>query len=126
MRRPAALLMGMVGCTAAWAQAPSPDPHGPAYYLLRALLSLGLVIVLIYVVYFVLRRWQLPGRTLSGEGPASVVQSLPLAGGNGLHLVRIGERLFAITAGPQGTRRVGEMDWQEVSGDADEPARRAD
>jgi len=119
MRRRLLLAACWLGPALAWGQTPGLADHGATYYLLRALLSLAVVIALIYLVYFLLRRWQGQARGLSVEGPARLVQSLPLAGGNALHLVRIGRKLLAIAAGPQGVSKVGDFDWQEVSASDD-------
>jgi len=83
--------------------APTPGlPASPTHYLLQALLSLALVVALIYGAYWLLRRVG-PGRVgAASSGPAELVQSVPLHGGYVLHVVRVRERLLAITCGPGG------------------------
>lgn len=100
-------VIGFAGavCAVASAQpaAPTPGlPYAPGHYLLQALLSLALVIALIYGVYWLLRRVG-PGRMGAGpRGPAELLQSVPLHGGYVLHVVRVGQKLLALTCGPGG------------------------
>ena len=80
---------------------------GTGLYLLQALLSLVFVVALIYGAYYLLRRFG-PGQMAGQQpGPAQVLQSLPLSGGNVLHVVRLRDRLWLLTAGPQGVTVVG-------------------
>jgi flagellar biogenesis protein FliO len=90
----------------------------PGAYLLQALLSLAFVIALIYAAYYLLRR--LSGKTVAAAqaGPASIVQSLPLHGGNMLHVVRLGGKVHLLSSGPQGVTAIASDD--EGGGDADE------
>lgn len=94
---------------------------GSAYYLLQALLSLLLVVGLIYGAYYLLRRLQVGGLRREAGGPAELLQSLPLAGMNMLHLVRLGPRLVAIVTGPQGSQKVGEWEVEEVLAESERP-----
>ena len=80
-----------------------------AYYLLQALLSLLVVVGLIYLAYYLLRRMQGAGLNLRQEGPARLVQSVPLAAGNVLHVVQIENKTVLLTAGPGGVTVVDEM-----------------
>ena len=107
--------LGLACAAPAWSQQATPIvTHDPSYYLLRALLSLAFVVGLIYLAYFLLRRLQGVNPRYTRAGPAEVVQSLILSGGNVLHLVRLGRKVLAITCGPQGARAVGEFDWEEM------------
>jgi len=94
-------------------------PHEPAIYLLQALLSLALVVALIYAAYWLLRRSSMGGAARRANGPAELLQSLPLHGGYALHVVRLGGRLIGITCGPGGVTAT-EMDG-EAAADADAP-----
>lgn len=90
-------------------------------YLLQALLSLVFVVGLIYAAYYLLRRFgpgQVAGRQ---QGPAQVLQSLPLSGGNVLHVVSLRERLWLLTAGPQGVTVVGFEESVTEGEDSDAP-----
>lgn len=83
---------------------------GAGYYLLQALLSLVFVVALIYGAYYLLRRFGPGQATGRQQGPAQVLQSLPLGGGNVLHVISLRERLWVLTAGPQGVTVVGSED----------------
>lgn len=97
----------------------SPGMGGSAtLYLLQALLSLVFVVALIYGTYYLLRRLNAGGAGGRQQGPAKVVQSLPLSGGNVLHVVSLRERVWVLTAGPQGVTVVGS---EEMAAGEDEP-----
>lgn len=89
---------------------------GSGHYLGQALLSLLLVVAVIYGLYYLLRRLQTGAWRREAEGPAEVVQTLPLSGSSLLHLVQVGPRLVGIVTGPQGSRQVGEWEADEVLG----------
>jgi hypothetical protein len=105
-------LMGWAISSPAWAQGGSAPLPSPTYYLLQALLSLACVVGLIYLAYWALKRMQSPHARSTPRGPARLVQSLPLSGGQVLHLVGLGERLHMIVTGPQGATLVGDVDEQ--------------
>jgi flagellar biogenesis protein FliO len=89
----------------------------PGAYLVQALLSLAFVIALIYAAYYVLRRLGGKVTTPTQPGPASLVQSLPLPGGNTLHVVRLGRKLHLLSSGPQGVTALASDEAKQ--GDAD-------
>lgn len=114
-----AVVLAMGLAPGAWAQPTAPVaglPHSPAYYLLQALLSLAVVIALIYGATWLLRRVG-PGRTTAGtDGPAELLQSVPLQGGYVLHVARVGKKLLALTCGPGGVAAV-EVDDEAEAGE---------
>lgn len=94
------------GLAAAQEQAPALPDYHPGRYLLQGLLSLLFVIALIYGAFYLLRRLQGPVLRLGQEGPAEVVQSVPLSSGNVLHVVRVNGRLIGLASGPHGVTSV--------------------
>jgi flagellar biosynthesis protein FliP len=71
--------------------------------------SLGLVIGLMYVALYVLRRYT-GGGVVSGSVPLQVVQRIGLGPRQGIALVRIGERVIAVSVGDGGVRPLMEVD----------------
>jgi len=78
---------------------PSGQPPGgrsAVLLLLQALLSLAVVIAVIYLAYYALRRLS-DGRLVAGEdGPLRVVQARHLGGDRWLYLVRVGTRHLVV------------------------------
>lgn len=99
-------------------QPPALPAYEPGPYLLQALVSLAVVVGLIYGAYYLLRRLQGPALRLTGEGPMQVVQSVPLAGGNVLHLVQVEGRTLLVASGPQGVTLVDKGDEAAEEGEA--------
>lgn len=74
----------------------SPGGRSAALLLGQALLSLAVVIAVIYLAYFALRRLS-GGPLVAGEdGPLRVVQARHLGGDRWLYLVRVGTRHLLI------------------------------
>lgn len=92
----------VAGAACAQQQVVPPPAYEPGPYLLQALISLVVVVALIYGAYYLLRRLQGPALRLTGEGPMKVLQSVPLAGGNVLHLVQVEGQTLLVASGPQG------------------------
>ncbi len=80
---------------AAWAQTGDLPPRSPSVLLAQALLSLAVVVGLIYLVYFGIRRIgdrQPDGAT---EGPMKVIQTRHLGGDRWLYLIEVeGRRII--------------------------------
>jgi flagellar biogenesis protein FliO len=93
---------------------PTAPTASPGYYAVQCLLSLVIVLAVIYGLHAVLQRKGLWGIRLRGQGPAEVVQSLPLGGGHVLHVVRVGRRALLVGTGPGGIRTLAELDEQEL------------
>ncbi len=94
-----------------------PLNASPGAYLFQALLSLVFVIVLIYAAYYALRRFSGKTGVPSGSGPAAIIQSLPLQGGNTLHVVRLGDKLHLLSSGPQGVTVIAADEAEKGDGD---------
>lgn len=94
--------MALIDRSGAMTPTGAPEVYGGGYDLLQALLALLFVVGLIYGMYYLLRRLQGGAMVGTRSGPARVVQSLPLAGGHVLYVLRVGERTVVLTAGPGG------------------------
>ncbi|MGD9498209.1 MAG: flagellar biosynthetic protein FliO [Armatimonadota bacterium] len=93
----ATCICALAAGTAAQAQQ-SGDLTGrsAAWLLAQALLSLAVVVGVIYLMYFGLRRISDRQAGAAGEGPLRVVQARHLGGDRWLYLIRIGRRLLVI------------------------------
>jgi flagellar biosynthetic protein FliO len=88
----------------AWGQSEAPaSAHGTPYYLLQALLSLAVVVALIYVSYYLMRRLQ-ERATPSGKADAliEILDARHLGAGRWLYLVQVAGEQFLVGSGPQG------------------------
>lgn len=123
-RRAAVVMVALLEAGAGWCQAEAPaDPAltNPGPYLLRALLSLVLVVGLIYAAHFVARRVSGGGFAVRSAGPARLVQTLPLGPGQSLHVVDMQGQRWLIVTGPGGTQITasGSAEPAQAGGDAD-------
>ena len=104
---------------AVWAQSPAGTSSslGPTYYLLRALLSLALVVALIYAIYFGLRR--LSTHRLSGTSDDQLqlrlLHSRHLGGGRWIYAIRVADRVLIVGGGTEGLRTLAEMSADQYS-----------
>lgn len=99
----AALCAGaLLSPAVAWAQMAGGGAQSPWALLGQALLSLAVVVGIIYLVYFGLKR--LEGRHLGADsdGPIRVIQARHLGGDRWLYLVEVeGRRIVVGAAGGQ-------------------------
>jgi flagellar biogenesis protein FliO len=118
----AAALLALSG---AWAEGlPESASISSAYYVGQLLISLLLVVALIYAVQHLARRWGVVGLRPRQQGPAALVQSLPLGGGHTVHVVRVGTRTMVVGASPGGLRLLADLDAGE--GPVSEPCEEGD
>ena len=82
--------------------------HGSLYYLLRALVSLAVIVALIYAIYFGLRRLSYTGVGQRGEG-LRVLESLHLGGGRWVHILEVAGRILVVGSGADGLRTLAEL-----------------
>ncbi len=119
MRASLAAIGAILGPTA-WAEEMGTGTAAlPAYYLGQLLLSLLLVVALIYAVSYALRRWSPASLMRQQDGPARVLQSVPLGSGHSLHVVQIGTRTLLVGTGQGGVRTLAE--WGEEASARPEP-----
>ena len=93
----------------AWAQSPGGGGHNPWALLGQALLSLAVVVGIIYLVYFGLKR--LDGRQIGAdsEGPLRVIQARHLGADRWLYLVEIEGRRIVVGAASGQIARIAEL-----------------
>ena len=103
-------LVAGIGTYPALAQAGS-DPangHSPLYYLLQALVSLAVVIGIIYLIYFGLRR--LSQTRAVGKGDIlRVLESRHLGGGRWVYVLEVADRILVVGGGNEGLRTLAEL-----------------
>ena len=116
----AALLLCALGSVGpAWAQeAAALDGRSPWALLAQALLSLAIVIGVIYLVYFGLRR--LTDRQLGADaaGPVRVLQARHLGGDRWLYLVEVEGRRLLVGGAGSGMGLIAELEPGVASGGA--------
>lgn len=101
----AAVLALLASNSRAFAQASELTGRSPWELLAQALLSLVVVVGVIYLVYFGLRRLSDRRRESDAEGPVHVIQARHLGGDRWIYLVEIeGRRIVVGGAGGQLTR----------------------
>jgi len=92
----------------------------PTYLLVQALLALAVVIAIIYLIYFGLRRLSERQLGVTDRGPLQVIQAKHLGGDRWLYVVRIAKRTLVVGGGTgqvQPIADLGEMDLQGGSPD---------
>lgn len=94
----ASLAAALLAVVPALAQTPGASPGGRSAALLlgQALLSLAVVIAVIYLAYFALRRLSGAPFAAGEDGPLRVLQARHLGGDRWLYLVRVGARYLLI------------------------------
>jgi len=108
------------GQGAAWAQ---PGPTGAdqwsagsvALKLLQALASLAIVIALILLSYYALRRFSWPAPSGPVEGPMRVIQVLTVEPGRRLYLVQVGSRAYLLAWTAEAATFVAEVDPADIA-----------
>lgn len=119
MRNSAAVCAVALLCAGpAWCQDAGQLPaHGPLYYLLRALLSLLVVIALILLSYYALQKLRLPQAGAHTEGPLELLQVVPVSAGRVIYLVALGTRAYIIAWSQEGCTLIGDVDRAEIEDD---------
>ena len=104
------VIISLFGC-AVWAQSPAgtSSSPGPTYYLLRALLSLALVVALIYAIYFGLRRLSTQRLSGTSDDQLRLLHSRHLGGGRWIYAIRVADRVLIVGGGTEGLRTLAEM-----------------
>jgi len=122
------LLVGLVSASAQQEQG-SAGSSGPLYYLLQACVSLAVVVGLIYLIYFGLRRLSQAAPTHKGDR-LRVVESRHLGGGCWVYILEVADRILIVGGGSEGLSKLAEFsadefdqsqlspDEEEDSGDA--------
>jgi flagellar biosynthetic protein FliO len=75
----------------------------------QMILALALVVALIFLLRWVLKRFGMRPAPSGAAGELDVLQRRDLDSRHQLYLVRLGEEVLLIGAGPQGLRRLGEL-----------------
>lgn len=84
--------------------------HSPWALLAQALLSLAVVVGIIYLVYFGLRRLDNRRPGADSAGPMRVIQARCLGGDRWLYLVEIEERRIVVGAASGQIARIAELE----------------
>jgi len=109
-------------CSVAWAQQQAAPAHtSPLRLLAQALVSLAIVVGIIYLAYFGLRRISQAQPGIGQDGPMQVVQARHLGGDRWLYLVRVGGRTLLVGGGPGQVGLVADLG--EADGGDDDEAR---
>ncbi len=116
-----AMVLMALGQGAAWAQT---GPSGAdqwsagsvALKLLQALASLAIVIALILLSYYALRRFSWPAPSGPVEGPMRVIQVLTVEPGRRLYLVEVGSKAYLLAWTAEAATFVAEVDPGDIAG----------
>lgn len=112
-----AALLALLCCqTAALAQQTDLTPRSPWLLLGQALLSLAVVIGVIYLVYFGIRRVSDRQFSASAGGPIHVVQTRHLGGDRWLYLVEVEGRRLIIGGADGQVSPIAELEAREEAG----------
>ena len=101
------LLIGLVSASAQPEQG-SAGGHSSLYYLLQAGVSLAVVVGLIYLIYFGLRRLSQAAPTHKGDR-LRVVESRHLGGGRWVYILEVADRILIVGGGNEGLRKLAEL-----------------
>lgn len=118
----ATLVMASLGAGRALAQSADAPPGGRSalLLLLQALLSLAVVIAVIYLAYYALRRLAGGRLVADEEGPLRVLQARHLGGDRWLYLVRVGSRHLVIGGAPGQLSAIADLGEGPRGGGADD------
>lgn len=97
----------------AWAQTGSLSTRSPWALLGQALLSLAVVVGLIYLVFFGIRRISDRQLDASTEGPMRVIQARHLGGNRWLYLVEVEGRRIIVGGADGQITPIAELDTSE-------------
>lgn len=89
----------------------------PTYLLLQALLSLGIVVGIIYLVWWGARHLSQRQLGASAEGPIRVLHARHLGGERWLYLIAVGRRRLLVGGGASGVQPVADLGEAEEPGD---------
>jgi flagellar biogenesis protein FliO len=89
--------------------------RGPGYYLLRALLSLALVIALIYAIYYVLRGFGRPRLWARRAAHIEVLDAARLDGDKTVYVVALGGRTLVLGASATRMELICELTPEEAA-----------
>jgi len=103
-------LLLLVGLVSAFAQSEqgAAAGSGPLYYLLQAGVSLAVVVGLIYLIYFGLRRLSQTTPTDKGEA-VRVLASRHLGGGRWVYVLEVADRILIVGGGSEVLRKLAEL-----------------
>ena len=103
-----------------WAQDAAITRLSPWGLLAQALLSLAVVVGLIYLVYFGIRRLGGGGPDAAAEGPMRVIQARHLGGDRWLYLVEIEGRRIVVGGAAGQIAAIAELGARQDSGQGGE------
>lgn len=86
-----------------------------ALKLIQALASLAIVIALILLSYYALRRFSWPAPSGPVDGPMRVIQVLTVEPGRRLYLVRVGSRAYLLAWTAEAATFVAEVDPADIA-----------
>ncbi len=105
----------LLSAAPAWCQVDTPlSAHEPTYHLLRALASLLIVIVLILLTYYALKKLSWPAPGALTEGPLELLQVLPVGPGRRIYLIGLKGRAYVIAWSQESVALIGELERSEV------------
>jgi len=111
------LAVGLAVLSAApgWCQQTTPlPPQSTGYYLLKAVASLLVVIALILLTYYALKKLSWPQPRVLTSGPMEVLQVLPVEPGRRIYLIGIKDRAYIVAWSQEAVALIGEMERSEV------------
>jgi len=115
-------------CASAQPEQGSADGHSSLYYLLQAGISLAVVIGLIYLIYFGLRRLSQAAPTYKGD-KLRVVESRHLGGGRWVYILEVADRILIVGGSNEGLRTLAELprdEYERQSANNEEHTNHAD
>lgn len=112
-------LLALAPIGSAWAQEAVSGPDqwsagSVALKLLQALASLAIVIALILLSYYALRRFSWPPPSGPSQGPMRVIQVLNVEPGRRLYLVEVGPKAYLLAWTAESATFIAEVDPADV------------
>jgi flagellar biogenesis protein FliO len=110
------VVVAVMSAVPGWCQqmpAPLPPPS-TGHYLLKAIGSLLIVVALILLTYYALRKlsWPQPGTLTSG--PVELLQVLPVEPGRRIYVIGIRDRAYIVAWSQDAVALIGEVERAEV------------